>query len=83
MHALQKEMQNKTILVISEKKKCLAPHLAPLYTNSAGNKEETSMTMWTVQSIKVLLDILSHVIVMKNHFNLVGGVVSKLKAELE
>ena len=41
------------------------------------------MTMLTVQSIKVLLDILSHVIVMKNHFNLVGGVVSKLKAELE
>lgn len=41
------------------------------------------MAMLTVQSIKVLLDILSHVIVMKNHFNLVGGIVSRLKAELE
>lgn len=41
------------------------------------------MAMLTVQSIKVLLDILSHVIVMKNHFSLVGGIVSRLKAELE
>lgn len=63
--------------------KCLAQSLAPLYTGNAGNKEEARLIVLTEQSTKVFLDILPRVIVMRNHFNLEGGAVSRLTAEFE
>lgn len=52
---------------------------SPHCDGNAGNSEMAMMTMLTVHSIKVLLDILFHAFVMRNHFNLEGGILSRLK----
>ena len=49
------------------------------YNGNVDNREVAMMTVLTVQSIKVSLDILSHLFVMRHHFNLEGGVLSTQK----
>lgn len=51
----------------------------PHYDGNSGNSEMAMMTMLAVHLIKVLLDILPHAYVVRNHFNLEGGILSRLK----
>lgn len=50
---------------------------SPHYDGNADSR--AMMTMLKVLSIKVLLDILPHAFVMRNHFNLESGTLSGLK----
>lgn len=52
---------------------------APHYDSNSGDSEMAMMTMLAVHLIKVLLDILLHVFVVRNHFNLEGSVLRRLK----